>query len=344
MQTIRFVPLTLGFLAFCLALMLLLTSEKRARDRYRALEGGLDQVRTAEPSLVDPINEGYLVRLEGTVTTDQILVDPLFEVKANALRLRRQVEMLQWHESWINEEPQYHLAFSDTMIDSSRFLEPAGHENPAEPAYPELVTDTSAAQLGVFELPDNVLKNLVDWESWLPEDTSKLDELGFHRVTEGGRDFFYPKPPSAIGLGDIRVAFEVVKPVAVSLLGIQQDNTLKHFRGGGKLGFLVIKRGGVHLLPAIDRGSPPLVWSLRLGGALLMFGAMLGFFGAVGASRARSEKSRALALTIGLGAVFGAWMWWGFAGTVAIVLAVVGTVFLFFGALRRSSRRTPVVR
>src|SRR5687768_4768732 len=74
-------------------------NEGRAVRTARSLEEGAGAVVPVSPARVDPANEGKLVHLSGRATTSEILADPLFKVSANALRLRREVQMYQWTES-----------------------------------------------------------------------------------------------------------------------------------------------------------------------------------------------------------------------------------------------------
>jgi hypothetical protein len=57
---------------------------------------------TVDASSVDPANEGKLVHLTAKAVTDETLADDMFGVSANAIKLRRNVEMYQWKEKQKN--------------------------------------------------------------------------------------------------------------------------------------------------------------------------------------------------------------------------------------------------
>lgn len=58
------------------------------------------------------------------------LRDPDFGVESRGVTLEREVEMYQWREVDTDEGPRYRKAWSPLAVDSSRFAQPGGHENP----------------------------------------------------------------------------------------------------------------------------------------------------------------------------------------------------------------------
>ncbi len=73
-------------------------NEGRAVQTQRSLTEGASLVVPADPSRVDPANDGKLVHLSGDLKPGAPLTDPDFTVSATALRLARTVEMYQWKE------------------------------------------------------------------------------------------------------------------------------------------------------------------------------------------------------------------------------------------------------
>lgn len=92
---------------------------------------------------VDPSCEGKFVHLSGEARTDETLVDEVFGVEVNAIRLTRSVEMYQWKEleekvtrkdggkSKTDTRYAYEKIWADSHLDHSKFHEPSGHANPA---------------------------------------------------------------------------------------------------------------------------------------------------------------------------------------------------------------------
>lgn len=121
---------------------------------------------TVAADKIDPANEGQLVHVVGQVTTDETLLDPLLHVSAQALRLKRVVEMYQWQEAESRiDNPagpdgksvpptityKHTQAWSSDAIDSSRFKEPNGHGNPPLSLKSE-EWSPKQAKLGAFDL------------------------------------------------------------------------------------------------------------------------------------------------------------------------------------------------
>ena len=88
-----------GFVLVGAGIVLLFLNEGRAVKRAKALDPGSAAVVSVAAASVDPANEGKLVHLTGTATTDEILMDPEFAISAQALHLRRNVEMYQWEQT-----------------------------------------------------------------------------------------------------------------------------------------------------------------------------------------------------------------------------------------------------
>src|SRR5690606_10567578 len=90
-----------------------------------------------------PANEGSLVHVGGRAAASTPVQDAEFGVKLDALALRRRVEMYQWREKRDRREEKlagggtrtvteyrYEGHWNDDAVDSSRFGQRAGHENP----------------------------------------------------------------------------------------------------------------------------------------------------------------------------------------------------------------------
>ena len=78
--------------------VLLFWNEGRAVTTARSLAEGAGAVVSVGADAVDAANEGKLVHVSGTVTTDSIPSDPDFAISAPGVRLVRNVEMYQWKE------------------------------------------------------------------------------------------------------------------------------------------------------------------------------------------------------------------------------------------------------
>lgn len=95
------------------------------------------ECQTVEPESVNSDMNFKLVHLNGKTVNETELEDLNFGITVeNSYRLKRIVEVYQWHETATKKEGKdewdyhHHKAWSSTKINSSNFKEPSGHENP----------------------------------------------------------------------------------------------------------------------------------------------------------------------------------------------------------------------
>ena len=154
-----------GLVLFVAAFPLLFWNEGRAVKRYKTLKEGGGSVITVPADNVDAMNQGKLVHLTGRATTEETLNDPVFGVSANALKLKRTVEMYQWKESSSSSTKKkvggrtetkktytYRKTWSESRIDSSGFDNPSGHENPGTMPHKSTTLVAKNVRLGAFKL------------------------------------------------------------------------------------------------------------------------------------------------------------------------------------------------
>lgn len=236
-----------------------------AKIQARVAEGTSACVSVAADK-IDSANEGKLVHVVGQVTTDEMLLDPLLQVSAQALRLKRVVEMYQWQEAESRiDNPagpdgksvpptityKHTQVWSSDAIDSSRFKETAGHTNPHLPLKSE-EWSPKQARLGAFDLTAPqiaklsagtplVLKEKQAQISLPPEQGSvfRTDEHLLIRpgAAAQGRTLTFapstspPPTPSAElndkpQVGDVRVKFVSGPPQEMTAIGKQVGNQI----------------------------------------------------------------------------------------------------------------------
>jgi hypothetical protein len=136
----------------------------------RSLTEGEGLVIAADQTKVDPGNEGKLVHISGELATKLPLTDPEFGVSTPAARLVRTVELYQWKEDSRTETKKnlggsedkvttytYTQVWSEPRIDSGRFHDPGGHENP-QLRYRHFEVAARDATLGAFRPGEAVLR------------------------------------------------------------------------------------------------------------------------------------------------------------------------------------------
>lgn len=277
------------------AFFLLFWNEGRAVERYKTLEEGAGAVVAVSADAVDPGREGALVHVSGRAETDRILRDETFGVAEPALRLVRQVEMYQWEE---NEQEKtekkgggsttttttysYDKTWSERAIDSSRFHQPAGHENPGALPWEGREVTADPVTLGGFRLSHNLVRKIDRWEDLPVASAGDLpaDLRQRARLHDGGL-YVGEGEPGSPQIGDVRIRFRVVRPTEVSVISQQAGDGFRPFqaKAGGTLELLEL--GTVpaeEMFAAAQRRNTLLTWALRLGGFLLMamgFGIVL---------------------------------------------------------------------
>ncbi|MGE9268261.1 MAG: TMEM43 family protein, partial [Verrucomicrobiales bacterium] len=136
-----FKGILVGIIAILVSFVLLWWNEGRAVETRKTLDEGAKDYTVASADKVDPALENKLVYLSGEAKGEETLRDPDFQIAAQALVLRREVEMYQWTEqSKTTTEKKlggseektttysYETAWKSGHVDSTKFKKPAGHE------------------------------------------------------------------------------------------------------------------------------------------------------------------------------------------------------------------------
>lgn len=286
-----FKGMIVGLVLLAAAFVLLWLNEGYAVRTARSLAQGAGEVASVEADRVNPANEGRLVHVAGLATTTETVADPLFNVSANAIRLERKVEMYQWKETsstrsggsrdnrqTARKTYRYELVWSERPIDSSKFKQPDGHENPPMPlrsaSFP-----ARHVTLGAFRLNAGQAGRL---KSAGPVDISSAtlpDALrGQARPIESGFQTGNPESPQP---GDLRILFNQVRPCEATVVARQSGDSFGPFRAdaGGEID--LVEMGTLSAAAMFDaalRRNTLRTWILRgVGLALMVFGLALLF-------------------------------------------------------------------
>lgn len=264
----------------------LFLNEGRAIQTARSLDRGARQVIEVTADTIDPAHDGALVHVTGRAETAATLEDAVLGVSANALALKRNVEMYQWRESSTSESRTklgggqdtvttytYDRDWSDEVIDSAAFHEPDGHDNPAAMPFESASWTADHVTLGAFTVPTDIVGALGDGD---PLAVPASAATGDRRVSDGG--LYIGANPAAPAVGDVRITYSALAPGTISLVAAQSGDTFEPFTGAGKP--IQLAAVGDHTAAALfadARSANALIlWALRLLGYLLMaFGLML---------------------------------------------------------------------
>jgi hypothetical protein len=275
-----------GFILFLGAFPLLFWNEGRAVKTYKTLKEGGGAVISVASDQVDPANEGKLIHLSDRAYTEEILTDPVFGVAENALRLRRKVEMYQWKESSKSETQKklgggtetvttysYSKTWSDDVIRSSSFKKSGGHENPGAMPYNSEEQTAQQVTLGAFQLSTSQVQRINQFQSLAVSEDTPLSEGMSGRVERWNGGFYVGDDPASPQIGDVRIRFEFVPPVQVSMVAQQNGSRLQayHAQAGGDIELLQV---GQHSAEAMFQKAQTdntiLTWALRAVGFILM--------------------------------------------------------------------------
>lgn len=281
-----FKGILLGILLFFAAFPLLFWNEGRAVMTYKTLKEGGKSVVSVAADTVDVSNEGKLIHVAGLADTEETLTDPIFGVSSTALRFRRTVEMYQWKEKSESKttkklgggtetvtEYSYVQAWSDRIVNADNFKKPSGHQNPDSMPFDETEQTADRVALGAFTLSASLVDSISDFEPLAATSDTPMP-AGFEetaRLYNGG--FYIGTNPASPEVGDLRVKFEVVKPLEVSVIAKQVGSTFAPYVTKAK-GSIELLQVGVHTADAMIQmaqdSNKMLTWFLRLIGFVFM--------------------------------------------------------------------------
>lgn len=274
-----------GIVVFCLGIWLLWSNEHRAVRDYREINEVRNQVISVSADSVSEVNNGAVVHVTGRAATQSLLTDPMFAVEANAIRLRRLVEMYQWKErastttrkkvGGSTEEVtaySYQKVWSGRVIDSSDFKE-AGHENPSMMQPEDWGDVAEKVTLGSFSLSPEAKDQLRYFEPYtvhratLPEGARLEDSV--IKIGSAGAE---PE------IGDKRIRFEVVPQGTISIIAAQSGSDLKPWQSRRGKGYIRVQAGSHRVEEMLTQAESEIsfrTWLLRAGGWLLMSFGMI---------------------------------------------------------------------
>lgn len=272
-----------GIILFLAAFPVLIWNEGRAIKRAKTLEFGMKAVVSVPDSPIDPANDGKLVHVSGDTAASGPVTDSTFDVSAQAIKLRRNVEMYQWTEEKKSETQKklgggeetvttysYQKKWSSEFIPSNEFHKEQGHENPGEmPVSTETFTADDVT-VGDYSLPENLTDLIGDYQSYPVKTKPDLDEP--IQIANGG--YYIGKNPKEPAIGDLRINFEVAKPGPVSIVAAQNGKTFEEYTVKG-LGTIELLQDGTvsaqSMFQSEQQANTFITWLLRLGGFFLMF-------------------------------------------------------------------------
>lgn len=274
-----------GLILVAVSFPLLFWNEGRAVKRYKTLQEGGGAVISISADSVDPANQGKLVHITGIATTDETITDPVFGVTSQSIKLLRTVEMYQWKQESESTEKKklgggtettttytYSKTWSGDIINSGNFKQPQEHENPGQMPYRSEELVAGIVTVGAFTLSPSLVHKIneyttVSLQSYtLPESLAGRSMVASDTIYRG-------VDPAVPQVGDIRVTFKEVKPLTISLVANQLNNTFEayHAKAGGTIELLVSGvRSAEAMFQQAQKSNTILTWLLRGAGYIVM--------------------------------------------------------------------------
>lgn len=269
-------------------------NEGRAIGTTRALNEGASVTVTVPSAQVDPGNEGKLIFTTGDMRSRSQVGDDEFQVRSQAVRLERRVEMYQWKEEQKTESRSntggsqtrtttysYERVWSDRPIDSSRFRQRDGHQNPRMPLNGRTQTSQDTT-IGAFAADERVI-NLFGSGAMRRLDMTQEALAPFNqrfnnraRVSEGsvyvGDDAANPQ------IGDMRITYRILPEGPVSIVGRQVGRGFGPYIANNDRQVFLAETGiktAQELYTHAHEANSMITWILRLVAFMVMF---IGFF------------------------------------------------------------------
>lgn len=349
-----------GLILFLGAFVLLSWNEGRTIAREKTLKTGASDVVSLTEAVPDAANEGRLVHVSAEATADAPLEDSIFGITEEALRLRRSVEMFQWKEDQKSETKQnlggseetvttysYSKTWSPTLIDSSSFQKPDGHQNPGEFPVDSVTLDADPVTLGGFVLPTSLVDQINNFATRPVTRDEAAQASARHdeemSVTTAGA-LFIGADPGNPAIGDVRVTFSAAPAGPVSVIARQIGDSFEPY-SVRDLGTIELLRTGTvgagEMFRMEQEGNRMLAWILRLVGFFMMFfgvSLMLGVFSVVasvvplfGRIAGAGTSLVALVVSLPLTLLTIALAWLAFRPLIGIPVAVLAVAAVVFG-------------
>lgn len=190
------------------------------------------QIPTVPADRIDPVHEGWTVATSGKLTVGAPARDTQLGISADAVMLLRYVEMLQWREQCAGQQCDHKTVWSPQRIDSKKFREPEGHENPARMPMTSARFAAQQVRLGKFLVDAAILGNyrlgagLQAKPHPYPVTSAQLPSnlaISF-RDFDGG--LYAGNDPQNPAVGDVRVSYKVISASDVEMVGVQRGERL----------------------------------------------------------------------------------------------------------------------
>lgn len=218
----------------------------------------------------DADEQGYMVRVVGSLQVVESPLDPQFNQQATQPVLIRHVQMFQWHEMRYSGPASYELDWEDHPIDASHFEHPEGHANPGKFPLDSAQFDAGLVRLNDFVLSPALVHALTGSQPISPDLRSLPSNLAASFSLFDNR-LVTSAVPSNPQLGDLRVSWEAVPAQDVTIVAKVDGNKLIPASDAADGVGFAVQLGDIPLSDIFsDLPLPPdYPWLRRIGSILL---------------------------------------------------------------------------
>lgn len=267
-----------GLLAMILSVFLLIWNESRDERTTLQLNTAATQISKLTGAKDDSSPyTGQLVWLAEKVEGDGYLVDERFDLRVNALKMRRRVEMYQWvedparvntyaHALAYQKEYTYSTNWKEDVIDSRTFNR-KDYLNPLDIPVDGFTVQAENIRAGEYTLSSNLLSTSDNYVRYIPghlQSETPYLPAGTLYIGDG--------TPANPKVGDIKVWWEIIPEDTYSILAGHENGNLIPYdvQPGQQLGMMlpgVVSQEA--MLDNLKDRQKLLTWYLRAFGALL---------------------------------------------------------------------------
>ncbi|MGD0641234.1 MAG: TMEM43 family protein [Roseiarcus sp.] len=361
-----FVGALVGLVLVIASIVAIFWNEGRAIETARSLAEGAGAVVSVDAGKVDPANEGKLVHIMGAASATAPLADPQFPVKANGLKLLRNVEMYQWRQDERSETRNklgggtetvttytYTREWSDSRNDSSAFRHPEGHANPPM-AFTRRDFVAGDAKLGAFALGPDLVGKLGDGAR------DDVDPAGLagraaqtppEQVVDGA--IYIGANPGDPRVGDLKVSYFLVANGPVSAIGRQTGAGLSPYQTKAGRALYIIDSGeldATQMFKQAERENAILTWAVRGGALVAMWigfalvlaplSVLASVIPVLGSIVGAGAGLISFVLTLAVGPLMIAIAWFTVRPLMSIGIVAAGLIAAFLASRLRSSQRS----
>jgi hypothetical protein len=279
----------LGFLLFVGSFYLLFWNEGRSLQTYQSLDEGLGAVVSISDSELHDNNDGKLVHISGTATSEGELQDEQFDLAVSALQLFRRTETYQWQET--KEEKtekklgggtktitkyRYNKAWSSQLIDSSKFhTKDQAKTNPSKLRFESKSFTAPKVQIGAFTLPSDMVAD-IDNSSKVDATEANIPEEFKDDMNVSDGVLYWGDEQNPV-VGDVKISFLKTPATEVTVVAKQSDGSFGPFQTKAGDELQMLKAGkftAAEMFKDAKSQNSMMTWILRVVGIVAMIAGL----------------------------------------------------------------------